>query len=196
MRSSPGHQANACCYSIPMTWTDEQLDTIRQGIEERRLTRDRSWIRALHRIEVQVIQGFSYRAHSAPDPGLTMTIDEPVDRGGTGKGPGPIAHFLTGAATCLLNQFIRVSISRGYDLDFVGMLMRAEFRRDLGGGFEHIACTIEATGSLPHDDAMLLVGQAEELCYVHNTLKRAVRMSTILNVSGLVVATHETGPGA
>jgi uncharacterized OsmC-like protein len=47
-----------------------------------------------------------------------MSVGEPVERGGSGEGTGPLSHFLTGAGSCLLNQFVRIAIAEGYDLAF------------------------------------------------------------------------------
>lgn len=174
-----------------MTWSARQIDIIRHGIRDRLTRRPASNIRGIHRIDVRVEERLQYEAESRNEPGLRMIIDEPADRGGSGRGPGPISHFLTGAATCLLNQFIRVSVSEGYDVTFTGAELRAEFSRGRGGRFEYISSTIEARGTLPRGGAEELLSQAEALCYIHNTLKAAVRMSTVLKLNGDVVAAHE-----
>jgi uncharacterized OsmC-like protein len=176
-----------------MSMTQQQIETIRQGVRVREETQDPARMRGLDRIEIQVNEGLSYTASAVGEDGA-MAIGEPVARGGTGEGNSPLAHFLTGASSCLLNQFVRLAIADGLDLRFTGARVRGEFRRDIGGAFERITTEVLAEGSLAEGAAAALLERAEAFCYVHNTLNRSVRMTTVLLVDGQEAARNVSGP--
>jgi uncharacterized OsmC-like protein len=157
-------------------------------------TADRDGLRGLDRVEIEVVDGLEYRARNPHEAGV-MRIGEPVDRGGAGEGSSPLSHVLAGAASCLLNQFIRSAAVDGLPLRFVGATCKGEFSRAVGGGFERLTTQISAEGDLEEADARALLERAEELCYIHVTLRRAVRMTTILLIDGVERARSETGPG-
>lgn len=152
-------------------------------------------MRALERIEIEVVEGLSYVARNPHEPDGRMDVGEPADRGGTGQGNSPLSHFLVGAAACLLNQFIRVAVAEGYSVRFTAARARGEFRRQPGGGFERISCEIEAEGEVADETAAALTERAERLCYVHSTLSRAVEMTTILRLNGREVTRRVTDAG-
>lgn len=173
----------------------ERDAVIAEGIRRRESGRDRVAMRGLDRIEISVTGLLGYEARNPVEPDGLMRIGEPVERGGDGTGATPLSHFLTGAAACLLNQFVRVSITDGLPLRFLGASARGEFRREAGGRFQRIACEVRAEGSIEAAAAESLIGRAERLCYVHQTLVAAVEMTTVLLVDGHEVGRHVDGPG-
>ncbi len=177
-----------------MTFSPEQIETIRNGVEDRETRAHREASRGLYRVQIDVTGPLAYRAHEAREPDVVMTVGEPPERGGTGEGASPLAHFLTGVGSCLLNQFVRVALAESYELEFRNARVRAEFRRETGGGFERITCRVEAHGHLAEPDAERLVTRAEALCYVHVTLRKAVDMTTVLVVDGAELAASRSGP--
>lgn len=175
-------------------WTDDQVELIRHGLETREQAADPAAMRRVDRIEIEVVGGLEYEAHSPAEPDGLMRIGEPVERGGTGRGASPLAHFLTGVAACLLNQFVRVAVAEGYPVSFTDASVRGEFRREPGRGFESIRCEIRAVGELSAATAEALVERAERLCYVHCTLSRVIEMTTVLVVGGTALVTRVAGP--
>jgi uncharacterized OsmC-like protein len=175
--------------------TDDQRAAIRDGIRHREATHERRGTRALNRVEITVTEGLEYVASNASEPGDPMAIGEPVDRGGTGHGTSPLSHFLAGAGGCLLNQFVRIAIADDLPVTFQRMAVRGEFRRDAGSGFQRIVSEVHGTGDLTDDDAQALTAHAEELCYVHCTLRMAIEMTTILVLDGRERVRHTSGPG-
>lgn len=178
-----------------MTVTPGQVEIIRAGVRAREGSRGPEWIRGIDRIEIEVGEGLSYRARALAEPNAVMTVDEPSERGGTGQGNTPLAHFLAGAGSCLLNQFVRVAIADDYDLRFVRARVRGEFHRNLGGGFEHVTSEIYGEGRLSDDQAESLTQRAEALCCVHNTLSKAIRMTTVFHLNGREAVRKVSGPG-
>jgi uncharacterized OsmC-like protein len=175
-------------------FTPEQAQTVAAALRRRAATTDREGLRGADRVEIEVIEGLEYRARNPHEAGQ-MRIGEPVDRGGSGEGCSPLSHVLAGAASCLLNQFIRTAVADGLPIQFTGASTRGEFSRAVGGAFERITTEIQASGELSGVDAQALVERAEQLCYIHVTLRRAVRMTTVLVVDGLERARSVTGPG-
>jgi uncharacterized OsmC-like protein len=177
-----------------MTWTADQVEAIRHGLRAREHAADPAGMRRIDRIEIEVVGGLEYEARNPAEPDGLMRIGEPIERGGTGRGASPLAHFLTGVAACLLNQFVRVVVAEGYPVTFTGTSVRGEFRREPGQGFERIRCEIRADGSLDSATAEALVERAERLCYVHCTLSRVIEMTTVLVVGNTAVVTRVAGP--
>jgi len=175
-------------------FTPEQAETVRASLQRRTVTTDRDGLRGLDRVEIEVIEGLEYRAGNPHEAGR-MRIGEPADRGGTGEGSSPLSHVLAGAASCLLNQFIRNSLVDGLPVRFTGAATKGEFSRAVGGGFERITTEIRGEGELSDAQARALLERAEQLCYIHVTLRKAVQMTTVLVIDGRLVAQSQTGPG-
>jgi uncharacterized OsmC-like protein len=163
-------------------FSEEQREIIRDGVRKRESAHDPVGMRGLNQIEVVVLEGLEYTARNLAED-VTMNVGEPADRGGTGHGASPLSHFLTGAGACLLNQFIRVSVTEDYPLAFAKASVRGEFRRESGGGMVRMACEIRAEGEIGDREAQDLVERAERLCYIHVTLTRAIEMTTVLVVN-------------
>jgi uncharacterized OsmC-like protein len=125
-----------------------------------------------------------------------MRVGEPVDRGGLGVGSSPLSLVLAGATSCLMNQFIRSSVADDIPVRITGASAKGEFSRVVGGGFERITVELRGEGALSPDAARAYVEKAEQLCYIHVTLRRAVRMTTILILDGEERARSVTGPEA
>ena len=177
-----------------MVLTAETVEIIRKGVESREALNDPERIRGIHRIAIEVEEGLRYRATRSGETRFAMIVDEPTERGGTGLGEGPLTHFLTGAGSCLLNQYIRVAVAEGLDVTFTSMNVRGDTRRDVGGGFEHIQQELSAEGSLSDEAMARLAERAEGLCYVHNTLKGALKLTTVVRLNGREVVRRVSQP--
>lgn len=175
-----------------MTPTPEQVDAIRAGVRQREAIRDPSRVRGVNRIEIEVRGSLAYEARNVSEPIGVMRIDEPEDRGGNGTGATPLSHFFAGVGACLLNQFIRVSLTEDYPIKFDRALVRGEFGRNVGGRIERITTEVQAHGTLPSDGVDRLIERAEGLCYVHNTLSAATNMTTVLYLDGVEAGRHES----
>jgi uncharacterized OsmC-like protein len=169
-------------------FSDAQAAAIVDGLRRRETTRDPEALRGLDRIEIRVAGALAYEARNPHEPEGLMHIGEPEDRGGTGTGNSPLSHFLTGAAACLLNQLVRVAVADDLPISFRGVRARGAFRRDPGGAYERIVYEVDATGSIDDPAAAALAERADRLCYVSNTLARAVELTTILVVDGREMA--------
>lgn len=138
--------------------------------------------------------GLAYRIHRRGLEDRIMIIDEPPSRGGTSTGPDPLAHFVAGMGGCLLNQFIRLTIASDIDLAFTGMTASGDFSRDVGGSFSGFTHEVFANGSATQDEMNMLADTAGDYCYAVSTMRKAVPMTTILQVNGSEVARQNTRP--
>ncbi len=177
-----------------MAMSTETVEIIRKGVEGREALNDPERIRGIHRIAIEVEEGLRYRATRPAEARFATIVDEPTERGGTGAGEGPLFHFLTGAGSCLLNQYIRVAVAEGLDLTFTSMNVRGDARRDVGGGFEHIVHELFAEGTASEETMAHLAERAEGFCYVHNTLKHAVKLTTVVHLNGKEVVRRVSEP--
>ena len=174
-------------------FTAEQIDGIRAGIRKRESSTDRAGFRGLDRVEITVLEGLEYEARNPHEAGV-IRVGEPVDRGGLGEGSSPLSLVIAGAASCLTNQFIRSAVADDVPVRITGADVRGEFSRVMGGGFERITVEIKGEGDLRGEAALAYVRKAEQLCYIHVTLRKAVRMATILTLDGEERARSVTGP--
>jgi uncharacterized OsmC-like protein len=122
---------------------------------------------------------------------FTITSDEPEERGGTDIGPGPLAYFVAAGALCLMMQYVKMVILERLPVDSVEMTVRAHFDRRVGGSFQDMIYEIRITGDELPDKVRELSHRAEERCYIHNTLKKAVRMKSTVMLNGNQVAEIE-----
>jgi uncharacterized OsmC-like protein len=175
-----------------VTPTPEQVDAIRAAVRQREAIRDPSRIRGVNRIEIDVRGSLAYEARNVSEPIGVMRIDEPEDRGGDGTGATPLSHFFAGVGACLLNQFIRVSITEDYPIKFDRALVRGEFGRNVGGRIERITTEAHGHGTLSSAEVDRLIERAEALCYVHNTLAAVTNMTTILFLNGIEVGRRQS----
>lgn len=177
-----------------MVLSSESVDIITKGVRDREAMHDPERIRGINRIEIVAGEGLSYKGFKPGEEHAVMTIDEPPERGGTGLGPSPLAHFLTGIGTCELNQFVRIAIAERYDLEFTRVAVRGDYRRDVGGGFTKITNEVYADGSMPADQIETFMERAEGFCYVHNTLDKAIDLVTVFFINGREVGRRESSP--
>jgi uncharacterized OsmC-like protein len=115
---------------------------------------------------------------------FSFTIDEPPERGGTDAGLPPLAHFVAGAASCLMTQYAKLAIAKDVPLTSMKAVARGHFDRRVGGAFEEIIYEIAIESPASADSIREVAREAESMCYAHNTLKNSVRMTTKLTLNG------------
>ena len=116
--------------------------------------------------------------HRIKTEGFEFFSDEPPERGGTNSGPGPLSYFMGGALACLMNQYVRVAAIEDLDIEDFTANARAHFEMKVGGSFTDIFYDIHIKSKEGADKIRGLSKKAEDYCYVHNTLLRAVTVKT------------------
>jgi len=165
-----------------MAGTTELEATIREHVRKRHEADDEGFLFGSERVDLRRVSHLKLEAKKRT---FTFFVDEPAERGGTDEGPNPLAYFIAGAASCLVNQYLTDAIFRGVKLEDVELTARGHFDRRMGGAFKEIIYDIKLTSPSSKEDILRLSKEAEDMCYAHNTLKKAgVRMTTNLFLNG------------
>jgi putative redox protein len=98
--------------------------------------------------------------------GFEVVADEPESSGGGGTGPQPTDLLLASVASCMAMSLAFVARKRGIDL--AGLEVRVVGRYD-GLKFDRISVLISSDTSA--EVLQGLLGEAERVCYVSNTLR-------------------------
>lgn len=160
----------------------KHIATIREHIRKRHEADDEGFLFGSERVDLRRVDRLKLEARKRM---FTFTVDEPAERGGTDQGPNPLAYFLAGAASCLMNQYLTDAVYRGVELDDIELTARGHFDRRMGGAFFEIVYDIKLASSSSKDAIVKLAKEAEEMCYAHNTLKKAgVKMVTNVFLNG------------
>ncbi len=118
--------------------------------------------------------------------GQSITVDQPVDAGGTDTAPTPTELFVAGLASCVA-FYARRYLAR-HDIATEGLSVSADF--DIGGQPTRVT-RIRVVITPPHDlpaqrrDAFLAVASH---CTVHNTLSNPAPVDILLSETAPVTA--------
>jgi putative redox protein len=165
-----------------MAGTIELEATIKEHVRKRHEADDEKFLFGSERVDLRRASHLKLEAKKRE---FTFVIDEPPERGGTDEGPNPLAYFIAGAASCLINQYLTDAIFRGIILEDVELTARGHFDRRMGGAFSEIIYDVRLSSSSSKDAILRLSKEAEEMCYAHNTLKKAgVKMTTNIVLNG------------
>ena len=141
------------------------------------------------------LRNIEHLHHEAKLREFTVTIDEPEKNGGTNKGPNPFGYFVIGAAACFFNQIAKVTIMNNLKIDTLEMTARAHV--DLakpGGHMTDVVYDVRLTGSETKENLIGMLKEAEGMCFVHQTLKRAVPLTSNISLNGSDITSHTVGP--
>lgn len=133
------------------------------------------------RIDIALMEQLRFKASFGR---FSFTIDEPSERGGTDAGLPPLAYFVAGAASCLMTQYAKLAIARDIPLTSMRAIARGHFDRRMGGAFTDMIYEIAIESPAEEDTIKEIAREAESMCFVHSTLKNAVRMQTNLTLNG------------
>ena len=165
-----------------MKGDSELTDIIREHVKKRHEADDEEFLFGAERVDLKHLDHLTMEARKRH---FTFLVDEPAERGGTDKGPNPLAYFLAGAASCLMNQYATDAIYREIKLDKFEITARGHFDRRLGGAFSDMIYDLRITSDAPKDQILSLAKEAEQMCYAHNTLKKAgVKMVSNIFLNG------------
>lgn len=104
---------------------------------------------------------------------FTIEVDEPLSVGGTDLGPQPTDLLLASVASCFTLALSYAARKRSIEL--TELSVRATGTYD---GLQFGAIRVEARVGAPEAELERLVEAAERVCYVTNTLRSGVRLST------------------
>ena len=129
-----------------MTGQAELDATIKDHVKKRHEANDEGFLFGSERVDLLRSRRLKLEARKGK---FTFAVDEPPERGGTDEGPNPLAYFIAGAASCLINQYLTDAIYRGVQLDEVAMTARAHFDRRMGGAFTEVIYDLRLSSPSP-----------------------------------------------
>lgn len=161
---------------------DDRIRIIKEHVERRYKADDKEFLFGADRVDLRRLDHTKFEAKKRH---FSFLVDEPPERGGTDQGPNPLAYFIAGAASCLMNQYSVAAIAKGIPLEAMEMTARGHFDRKIGGAFDEIIYDLKLRSPAPARTILDLSKEAEAMCYAHNTLKKAgVKMTTNLFLNG------------
>jgi putative redox protein len=107
--------------------------------------------------------------------GFQLTVDEPPEVGGTGRGPMPTDLLLASLASCYALALTWAARKRGVDLPGLTVTATGTYA---GPKFRSLALTVDT--NLPADVVKPLLEPARRFCYVSNTLAESPDMTVRL----------------
>lgn len=135
---------------------------------------------ATTRTDGQVVAGRSVEGvwhggyHCSVEAGsFTIEVDEPEEVGGTDLGPQPTDLFLASIASCYTLALSYAARKRSIELTDLSVRATGEY-----DGLQFGAVHVEARIGAPEAELERLVEAAERVCYVTNTLRSGVRLTT------------------
>lgn len=102
-----------------------------------------------------------------------IDVDEPVEVGGTDLGPQPTDLFLSSVASCFLLALSYAARKRELELTELSVQVTGSYE-----GLRFSAVHVRASVGAPEDEVERLVKAAERVCYVTNSLRAGVRLTT------------------
>ncbi len=163
-------------------------------IEDRKRNSDKEKMVGTIRVDLRHVEHLNFQGIAKEGGTFTVEIDEPPERGGYGKGPTPLNYFLIGAGSCLVTQWAKIAVIEGLDVDNLEATIRGHTDRRIDGYFTDFVFDIRMTGKESEERVKEVARESERLCFVHNTLKRAVPVITNVSLNDKVVYTSKLGP--
>ena len=164
-------------------------------IENRKKTTDKSKMLGAIRIDLKHVEHLTFQGNAKEGVNnFTVDIDEPAERGGYGKGPTPLNYFLIGAGSCLLMQWAKIAVIENLDIDNLEATVRGHTDRRIDGYFTDFVFDIRMDGNETTEKIKQVAKESERLCFVHNTLKRAVPCITNIVMNGKLIYSTTSGP--
>jgi putative redox protein len=161
---------------------EQYVEIIRKHLIKRHEANDKEFLFGAERVDLKRVDRLNFEARKRD---FTFFVDEPLERGGTDQAPNPLAYFMAGAASCLMNQYATAAIAKGISLDELEMTARGHFDRRMGGAFEEMIYDVRISSKAPKSEIRKLSHEAEEMCYAHQTLLKAgVKMTTNIMLNG------------
>lgn len=117
---------------------------------------------------------------------LTWFSDEPKAQGGSGRGPSPLAYFLSSMGMCQMVHYTEHAAAKRLAIESLIIRIRGKFSVSHPRGFEEIRYDVDIVSPEDREVIRWLAAKAEEDCFITQTLKKACK------VGGKVVHNGET----
>ena len=140
------------------------------------------------------------RVFEATAEGHTFQIDEPVERGGEGLAPSPMAYFTAGAAACLTSHIIQSAsyLEVPFDNLEVDATVLWDNRRkfniaEMDQAALGIIFKINMESDSPEEKLIEVLKHAEDGCYASDVVRNATPLRAHLTLNGEEAYVHKNG---
>jgi uncharacterized OsmC-like protein len=142
-------------------------------------------------ITVNVTKGDDFiSSASSPGSDLVWYSDEPRERGGDGKAPTPLFHFLSGMGFCQFVHYAEHLMVDGVTLESLQMKVDGKVSLQRPRRFIEVSYEVSVTSQLDDETVRALARRAADDCYATNTLKRACTVTGIVLHNGRKIDEH------
>ena len=141
--------------------SDSSSQIIAEGLRKRRDGSDERFLSGAERVDIKYVNNLKFEVKKN---NFQFLVDEPVDRGGTNTAPNPLAYFLTGVASCLMMQYVRLATANSISIDSFKLTARGHFSRRIHGAFNEIVFDVWIQSKEDRSTIVNLSKEAEELC--------------------------------
>lgn len=167
-----------------MPMDQELVKVVKEYLQKRSESTDKEFLFAAERVDLKIVHQLQFEARRRQ---FSFYIDEPPERGGNDTGLNPLAYFIAGAASCLLNQYGMLAMGRDITLQGT-MNAKATFERRMGGAFTAVDYDIRLESTAPEGEIRRLADDALSMCYANNTLRKAgVKIAMNVSLNGKAV---------
>ncbi|MBX2839502.1 MAG: OsmC family protein [Gammaproteobacteria bacterium] len=111
---------------------------------------------------------------------IGFDIDEPVERGGSNKGPTPTDTVLAALAGCTNVIGHKCASKLGIDIGELDVAVKCEFDRrgvmlseDIDIPFTHISLEVKCSGSASNDELQVVAAEVSKYCPVSKLFRQA-----------------------
>ncbi len=163
-------------------------------LDNRRNNTDKSKMVGTIRVDLKHVEHLNFQAIAREGGNFTVEIDEPPERDGHGRGPTPLNYFLIGAGSCLLMQWAKIAVIEGLNIDNLAAIARGHTDRRIDGYFTDFVFDIKMDGKESEERIRQVAKESERFCFAHNTLKRAVPVTTNVTLNGKLVYASTSDP--
>ncbi len=142
-------------------------------------------------ITVKLAKGDDFSSSaSSPGSDLVWHSDEPGERGGDGKAPTPLQHFLSGMGFCQFVHYAEHLMVEGVTLESLQMQVDGKVSLQRPRRFIEVSYEVSVTSQLDDETVRALARRAADDCYATNTLKRACPVTGIVLHNGKKIDEH------
>lgn len=121
---------------------------------------------------------------------LVWYSDEPKERGGTGKGPSPLAYFLSSLGFCQMVHYVEHCAVEQLKLDSLDIKVEGKVSPQKPVRFTEVTYEAQIRSGEEDEKIKKLARVAAEDCYVTNTVRRSCHVKGLVFHNGEKIDEH------
>lgn len=125
-----------------------------------------------------------------PGSELVWYADESKENGGQGRGPSPLAYFLSSMGFCQFVHYTEHCTVRGININSLKMKVDGKISLQRPRRFTGVQYAVEISSNESDESIRNLAKAAAEDCYVTNTLRKACEVRGVVIHNGKQIDEH------